>query len=106
MTGCVRRITPSAFGEGLEAALVVQHPVAYLVKSDGGTCSRGSGRAWRSRSASAWRVTLGLGLQSRQFTFKTQELIGGYARIVAVCFVTWMIFWMARAARTIVLAAW
>ena len=87
--------------EGLEAALVVSILVAYLVKTDRRHLLP---RIWAGVALAVGvsvAVTLGLGLQSRQFTFKTQELIGGMLSIVAVCFVTWMIFWMARAARTI-----
>ena len=45
--------------------------------------------------------TLGLGLQCRQLTFRTQELVGEMLSIVAAAFVTWMIFWMAGAAQSI-----
>ncbi|WP_205474313.1 iron uptake transporter permease EfeU [Nocardioides sp. SYSU D00038] len=87
--------------EGLEAALVVSILVAYLVKSDRRHLLP---RVWTGVGLAVLlsvAVTLALGLQSRQFTFETQELIGGVLSIVAVGFVTWMIFWMAGAARTI-----
>jgi len=87
--------------EGLEAALVVSILVAYLVKTQRRHLLP---RIWLGVALAVGvsvAITLGLGLQSRQFTFKTQELIGGALSIVAVCFVTWMVFWMAGAARTI-----
>lgn len=86
--------------EGLEAALVVSILVAYLIKTDRRRSLRyvwlGVGLAILLSVA----VTLGLGLQSRQLDFRSQELMGGTLSLVAVAFVTWMVFWMARAARS------
>lgn len=87
--------------EGLEAALVVSILVAYLVKSDRRHQLRWIWLGVGVAVALSIGVTLGLGLQSRQLTFKTQELLGGVLSIVAAAFVTWMIFWMATAAKSI-----
>jgi high-affinity iron transporter len=87
--------------EGLEAALVVSILVAYLVKSD--------------RRHLLPRIWLGVGIAvgvslafgaaltfgPKGLTFEAQELIGGLLSIIAVGFVTWMIFWMASAARSL-----
>ena len=87
--------------EGLEAVLVVSVLVAYLVKSDR-----------RSKLPLVWlgtgiavAVSLGFGAL---LTFGPQGLsetgedaIAGSLSVLAVVFVTWMIFWMAKASRTL-----
>ncbi|WP_242886237.1 MULTISPECIES: iron uptake transporter permease EfeU [Actinomadura] len=85
--------------EGLEAALVVSILIAYLVKT-------GNRRAllpvWTGIAiAIALSVGFGIALSaaSSEMQFKTQELFGGVLSIVAVGLVTWMVFWMRKAAR-------
>ncbi|MBB4968549.1 iron uptake transporter permease EfeU [Saccharothrix violaceirubra] len=87
--------------EGLEAALVVSILVAFLVKTDR-----------RDRLPFVWlgvgiAVVLSVGFgalvtfTTATMTFEQQEAFGGGMSLVAVAFVTGMIFWMRSTARTI-----
>jgi high-affinity iron transporter len=84
--------------EGLEAALVVGILVAYLVRSGNGRHLRslwlGAGAAVALSLAAGALLTF----TSRSLSFKAQETFGGVMSILAVAFVTWMIFWMRRTA--------
>ena len=87
--------------DGVEASLVVGILVAYLVRS--------------GRRALVARIWAGVGIAiavslafgalltfgPNQLSFRAQEIIGGTLSLVAVGFVSWMILWMARAARSL-----
>ena len=87
--------------EGLEAALVVGILVAYLVKT-----------GHRARLHAVWlgvgvavalSIAVGAMLQfgSASMTTRQQEAFAGWVSLVAVTFVTWMVFWMRRTARSL-----
>jgi high-affinity iron transporter len=89
--------------EGLEATLVVSILVAFLVKSERKDKLK---LVWIGvAGAVAVSVIFGWLLSYTETTllqdYRQQELFEAVTSIAAICFVTWMIFWMRRAARGI-----
>ena len=89
--------------EGLEASLVVSILATFLVKSGHRDRMR---FVWYGVSAAVAAAVAGWALL--QFitsltanSFTAQETIGGIMSILAVGFVTWMIFWMRKASRSL-----
>jgi len=85
--------------EGLEATLVVSILVAFLVKSG----QRAYLKLVWVGVAVALVLSVGVGalleFTAANLTFEQREAFEAVTSIVAVCFVTFMIFWMRRMAR-------
>lgn len=84
--------------EGLEASLVVSLLIAYLVRTNNKKALR---PLW---VGVAMAISLSIGLAAMlTFTstsllqsFESREIFGGVMSLIAVGFVTWMIFWMKK----------
>ncbi|MEV4113246.1 iron uptake transporter permease EfeU [Nonomuraea sp. NPDC049695] len=87
--------------EGLEATLVVSVLVAFLVKSDR---KDKLPQVWTGVGA-AVALSVGFGalltFTAANLGHTGQELFDAITSLLAVVFVTWMIFWMRRAARAL-----
>lgn len=87
--------------EGLEAALIVGILIAYVRKTNRAFLLP---KIWMGVSL-AILISLGFGafltFGPNGLTFEAQEAIGGALSIIAVGFVTWMIFWMAENSRNL-----
>jgi high-affinity iron transporter len=87
--------------EGLEASLIVGILIAYVVKVDRRDVV---GRIWAGVGV-AIVVSIGLGIALEAITkiagADAEPYIAGFASIGAAAMVTWMIFWMAKTARSL-----
>ena len=90
-----------ALREGLEAALIVGILVAYLVRTE----RRDDLKALWSGVGIAIVASLGLGavltLVSSELSERSEKIFAGTSSFIAVGLVTWMVFWMKRAARSL-----
>lgn len=87
--------------EGLEAALIVSILIAYLVKTDRGASVR---YVWVGVGAAAvFSLSVGatLAIAADSLPENAQAAFEGVMALLAVAFVTWMVFWLARNARAL-----
>lgn len=89
------------FREGLEAALIVSLIASYLKRTQRG---HWLGTVWIGViAAAALCLALGIAINetSGEFPQKQQELFEALVAVVAVCILTYMVFWMRKVSRSI-----
>lgn len=87
--------------EGIEAALVVSILLTYLVRTDRKPLIRFVWYGVGSAVVASVLIAIGLESISGELSETLEPVFAGVVSFVAVGFVTWMIFWMKRSARTI-----
>ena len=90
--------------EGLEAALIVGILIAYIVKTNQASKRKLLTAVWIGVSvALAASLALGgfLSFTSAELSPRGEEFFAGTTSLLAVGLVTWMVFWMKRAARSL-----
>jgi high-affinity iron transporter len=87
--------------EGIEAALVVSILLTYLVRTDRKPLIRFVWYGVGTAILVSILIAVGLETISGELSETLEPIFAGIVSFVAVGFVTWMIFWMKRSARTI-----
>ncbi|CNE36442.1 ferrous iron transport permease EfeU [Yersinia nurmii] len=89
------------FREGLEAALIVSLIASYLKRTQRG---QWMGAVWAGVIVAA-ALCLGLGIfineTTGEFPQKQQELFEGIVAVIAVCILTYMVFWMRKVSKSV-----
>lgn len=87
--------------EGLEAALVVSILMVYLQRTNRQALMRWVAYGVGAAIAVSFLVAFGLESVSQELGETLEPIFAGTVSFIAVVFVTWMIFWMKKSARTI-----
>ena len=87
--------------EGLEAALVVSILMVYLQRTNRQALMRWVAYGVGAAVAASVLVAIGLESVSSELHDTVEPIFAGVVSFIAVVFVTWMIFWMKKSARTI-----
>ena len=90
-----------ALREGLEAALIVSILVAYVVKTGRRNLLAPIWTGVGIALAASFALGGFLSFTSAELSERGEQIFAGTTSFIAVGLVTWMVFWMKRAARTL-----